>query len=319
MIFGAAFLAAVLLTFFLYHATVAPKTDKMADVVAVSRDLQAGVRLSKADIKKIKIPEKDLPKLALGDDKMALDRVLLYPVNANEPLTSNKLSSLSGIDGLASTIENGKRALSVQINDASGVAGLIQPRAHVDVLFTRSGSMTEAVTTTILEDVVVLSIGRLTEVQSLSSTDSKSSSSSSSSSLSTSSSTANRAATLLVSPEQSRKLELAKNQGKISLALRNPLDKSVSEGDNSTVSGEDLDPLLYARLARARGGKVRGLGPLPNMKDNAAWSKLIGDDDAPKPKPPVVVVPPAKPAPPPPRAIVDVFRGDKHTVETFHD
>ncbi len=316
MIFGGAFLAATLLTWFLYSTTQAPKKDKTAPVVAVTRDLPAGVRLAKGDIKKIQIPEKDLPKMALGDDQMAIDRVLLYPVNANEPLTSNKLSSLAGIDGLASTIDHGKRALSVQINDASGVAGLIQPRAHVDVLFTRSGSMTEALTSTILEDVVVLSIGRLTEVQSLGNADAKSASSAAS--LSTSSNL-NRAATLLVTPEQSRKLELAKNQGKISLALRNPLDKTVSNDENATVSGEALDPLMYARLARARGGKMRNLGPLPNLKDNAAWAKLIGDDEPPKPKPPVVVAPPAKPAPPPPRAVVDVFRGDKHTQEVFHD
>jgi pilus assembly protein CpaB len=317
MIFGGAFLAATLLTWFLYAKTQAPQKEKMAAVVAVSRDLPAGVRLGKGDIRKINMPEKDLPKMVLGDDKMALDRVLLYPVNANEPLTSNKLSSLTGVDGLASTIENGKRALSVQINDASGVAGLIQPRAHVDVLFTRPGSMTEALTSTILEDVVVLSIGRVTEAQSLSSTDAKGGTSSVVPSVSPGGNV-NRAATLLVTPEQSRKLELAKNQGKISLALRNPLDKTLSEDENSTVSGESLDPLMYARLARARGGKMRNLGPLPNLKDNAAWAKLIGDDEQPKPKPPVIVAPP-KPPPPPPRAVIDVYRGDKHVQEIFHD
>ena len=181
--------------------------------------------------------------------------------------------------------------------------------------------MTEALTSTILEDVGVLSIGRLTEAQSLSSTDSKGGTSTSSSpSLSTSSGNVNRAATLLVTPEQSRKLELAKNQGKISLALRNPLDKTISLDENATVSGESLDPLMYARLARARGGRVRNMGALPNMKDNAAWAKLIGDDDPPKViRAPVSVAPPAKPAPPPPRAVIDVYRGDKHVQEIFHD
>lgn len=318
MIFGGAFLAATLLTWFLYAKTQAPQKEKMAAVVAASRDLPAGVRLGKGDLRKINIPEKDLPKMALGDEKMALDRVLLYPVNTNEPLTSNKLSSLTGVDGLASTIENGKRALSVQINDASGVAGLIQPRAHVDVLFTRPGSMTEALTSTILEDVVVLSIGRVTEAQSLSSTDAKGGTSSPSPSLAPSGNV-NRAATLLVTSDQARKLELAKNQGKISLALRNPLDKTVSDDPTATASGESLDPLLYARLARTRGGKMRNMGPLPNLKDNAAWAKLIGDDDAPKPKPPVVVVAPPKPLPPAPRAVIDVYRGDKHVQEIFHD
>src|SRR5580693_6491823 len=105
---------------------------------------------------------------------------------------------------------------------------MIQPRAHVDVLFTRPGSMSEAVTTTILEDVIVLAMGRTTEVANSSAT-----------AVSTTPRPTTQAATLLVTPEQARKLELAKNQGKISLALRNPLDHS-SSSDRSTTTAQSL-------------------------------------------------------------------------------
>ena len=44
-----------------------------------------------------------------------------------------------------------------------GVAGLIQPNSKVDVLFTRPGSMAEATTSTILQNVKVLSTGRQTQ------------------------------------------------------------------------------------------------------------------------------------------------------------
>ena len=63
-------------------------------------------------------------------------------------------------EGVSSTIEPGYRAVSVQITDVSGVAGLIQPNAKVDVIFTRPGSMAEATTSTILQNVKVLSTGR---------------------------------------------------------------------------------------------------------------------------------------------------------------
>ena len=53
--------------------------------------------------------------------------------------------------------------MSVQITDVSGVAGLIQPNSQVDVLFTRPGSMAEATTSTILQNVKVLSTGRQTQ------------------------------------------------------------------------------------------------------------------------------------------------------------
>jgi len=38
----------------------------------------------------VRVPEKDLPKMAILDEKLALDRPLLFPISANEPITSSK-------------------------------------------------------------------------------------------------------------------------------------------------------------------------------------------------------------------------------------
>ena len=141
--------------------------------------------------------------------------------------------------------------------------------------------MAEAVTKTILEDVVVLSIGRNTEV-----------------------SAANvdprvarpqtQAATLLVTPEQARKLELAKNQGKISLALRNPLDHTEA-ADNHPTTAADLDLSGFARRR----------GPAVDVRNPKAWEQLTDQPAA------------SKKEPPKPRYVVDVYRGDKHVQEIF--
>ena len=285
LIFGGAWVSAALLTWFLYASTTAPKTEKTALVIAAARDMPAGTRVKKTDIRVVKLGEKDLPKGAIQLDTLAIERVLLFPVGQNEALTTAKLSSVAGAEGLPSTIEPGKRAISVQISDNSGVAGLIQPRAHVDVLFTRSGSMAEAVTSTILEDVVVLSIGRTTEVQPSPTTVAPVGASSN----------ANRAATLLLTPQQARKLEWAKNQGKIALALRNPLDKSVAEKPESTTA-ESLNLGAYAQ-SRSR---------IPNMRDDKMWAQLTAE------KPKI-----EKKEPPKPRLVIDVYRGDKHVQEIF--
>lgn len=293
LIFAGAWVSAALLTWFLYAQTKAPQTLKWVRVVAASHDLPAGTRLKKSDFRQVSIVERDVPRLAVIDEKMALDRVLLYPVSSNEPLTTSKLTTLAGAEGLPATIEPGKRALSVTFTDASGVAGLIQPRSHVDVLFTRAGSMAEAVTTIILQDVVVLAIGRATESQAL---DPKAAR------------PQNQTATLLVTPDQAQKLELAKNQGKISLTLRNPLDRgTVDEGE--VVGAEVLDPAVFSRSARARA--ARSGGRAPNLRDPQAWARLTGQEEA-EAKPKV-----EKKEPPKPRAVVDVYRGDKHVQEIF--
>jgi len=292
MIFGVALLAALALTWFLWAKTSAPKKQVEVRALAAVRDLAPGTRLRKTDLKLINVAQTALPKGAVSDLKSALDRAVLYPINANEIITNNKLATLAGPEGIPAMIEPGRRAVAVPVTEASGAAGLIQPRSRVDVLFTRSGSVAEASTVTILQDVEVLSIGRSTVAgQSAGQIDPRGPRSTT--------------ATLLVTPEEARKLELAKNQGRISLALRNPLDRSRLP-DGSPVTFEALDPMIFARTARARRGLPPTPDKIPNVRDEAAWRQLIGER---KPEP--------KKEPPKPKLVVDVFRGDKHVQEIF--
>ncbi|MBL8242000.1 MAG: Flp pilus assembly protein CpaB [Bryobacterales bacterium] len=317
LIFGGAFIAATLLTWFLYSQTVAPKKDKMVTVLAATADLPAGTRVQKVHLKKIAIPQATAPRGTVAEEAQALERALLFPVTMNEPILSNRLSSVTGADGVASLIEPGKRGVSVSVADAASAGGLIQPRAHVDVLFTKTGSMAEAVTSTVLEDVVVLSIGRNVEAAAVAATGTAAPAAAPS--------TGNRSVTLLVTPEQARVLELAKNQGKISLALRNPKDAVKSEEVLSATS-ETIDPGLMLRTAKARAmatGRMpsRAAMNIPNLQDDKAWAALVGEDPAQRPPSPVTMTRPAveKKEPPKPRAVIDVFRGDKHVQETFQD
>ncbi len=285
ILFGAAWVSAALLTWFLYAKTVVPQQEHRIQVVAVRRNMRVGEIIRKADLKTVAVLTKDFPKDGITADKDAIDHVVLYPVNANEPLVAPKLSPLSGAEGIPATIEPGQRAVSVQITDVSGVAGLIVPGAHVDVLFTRPGTMTEAITSTILQNVKVLAIGHAVQVgQTIDPKAPKV-----------------PVATLVVTPEEAQTLELAKNQGRISLSLRNPLDASNGV-DGSPVSTDVLDPTLTERLARER--------RLRNFPDEKA-----AEQAAAKPHPVAEPEPPAPP--PPPRAVIEVFRGDKHVQETF--
>jgi pilus assembly protein CpaB len=283
LIFGGAWLSAALLTWFVYSKMTGFQTQKLATVYAAARDIPAGTRLRKTDLKRISVPEKDLPRAAILDDSLAIDRVVLHPVSMNEAVIATKLTSSYGAEGVAAMIEPGKRAISVPITDISSAGGLIQPRARVDVLFTRTGSMKEALTTTILQDVVVISIGKLTEAgQQL---DPKAIR------------PQTQAATLMVTPDDANKLELAKNQGKISLVLRNPLDKSMI--DTASVTAEALDPNIFAGASKAIRSSM-----VPNVRDDKVWSQITGVNTEKKE--------PAKP-----KLVVDVYHGDKHVQEIF--
>jgi pilus assembly protein CpaB len=249
-----------------------------------------------------------MPKNSATDPQVLVDRVLLFPVNAGESIVSNKLSSTAGAEGLAATIDVGKRAVSVPISDQSGAGGLILPRSHVDVLFTRTGSMNEAVTTVLLQNVTVMSIGRMTESTTVQGAPGQPTT--------TTSSTATRAATLLVTPEQAARLEFARQQGKISLALRNPLDTEVVEDkDQPLVTAEDVGVGMGPRLRR--GGAIAGR--VPNLRNDEVWRQLTGGAPGREGPPPAAPKPKVeeKKEPPKPRAIVDVYKGDKHIQEIF--
>lgn len=298
LIFGGALVAATVLTWIMYSFTAAPKSDKTAAVWAAARDLPTGTRLQKGDLKQVKVVDKDIAKGAITDDKAALGHPLLFPVNMNEPITVSKLASAAGPEGVAALIEPGKRAVSVAITDVSGAAGLIMPRSHVDVLFTRPGNMAEAVTTTVLQDVLVLSVGRVTEVTA---TPAPAAGSSAAPVAPAPASTQTRAVTLLVTPEQAEKVELAKNQGKVSLSLRNPLDKESMTDAGATTTANLFSP----NALRQRG----------QMRNKNLWSSMTGDE--PRPPAPAKLEKPFKEPPPKPRNVIDVYRGEKHVQEVF--
>src|SRR5581483_449739 len=302
LILGIALLSAAALTWFLYANTVLPKQEKRLVVYAAARDLPVGAQVRKTDLRRISLGTRDVPRGAVTTEKEALNRVVLYPVSANEPLLLSKLSGTTTAEGVAATIEAGYREVSVQITDVNAVSGLIQPGSHVDVLFTRPGSMAEAITSTILQNVRVLAIGRtLSVAPSTAAADSKAPATKAS------------AATLIVTPQEAQKLELAKNEGKISLTLRNPLDTAAADA-GGPVTTEILDPVISARLARARRGRTTNIHGNPNLDDPKVWQELTGERKLQDDKPKVVA---EKKEPPPPRAVIDVFRGNKHVQETF--
>jgi len=294
LILAAAWIAAGLLSWFVYATAVAPRTEPQKLVLVAARDMALGTKLTKEDVKLASLPERTVPKGALAQVKDAAGRVLLAAVSTNEPILATRLSDPNASEGIASTIDKGLRAVSVPITDASGVAGLIQPKSRVDVIFTRPGRMDEASTSTILQNVQVLSTGRLAP-----------------SGLSAQAAAAEARAprapvvTLLLTPDEAQVLELAKSEGKISLSLRNPQDTATVES-GEPITPEVLDPTYDQRAAAARKKRAP---QRDTSNDAAAWAK-VAEFQRKQEAPP-------KKEPEKPRVVVDVFRGDKHVQEQF--
>jgi pilus assembly protein CpaB len=181
-------------------------------VVVAAADLDVGADLNRDDIRVVEWPANAAPAGAFADPKDVIGRGLIMPVIQNEPILPVKLATKEAGAGLPPAIPPGLRAVSVRVNEVIGVAGYVLPGTHVDVLAVVNPSERheEITSKVILTNVQVLAAGTKIERDERSNKP-----------------LAVSVVTLLVAPEEAERLTLASSEGKIQLALRNPLDKTT--------------------------------------------------------------------------------------------
>jgi pilus assembly protein CpaB len=239
-------------------------------VVLASADLSLGDSITAEQLRVAKFPKGEAPEGAFANPSDVVGRAVISAIVRNEPILPGKLAPKEAGQGLPPSIPPGLRAVSVRVNEVIGVAGYVLPGAHVDVLATASPTQQVQDTTTkvVLTNVPVLTAGtRLEQDQK----DGKPIQVS--------------VVTLLVSPEQAERLTLASTEGKVQLALRNPLDKGTPD-----TRGIKPAALLSSRTLAA---------PSPKAMRAAAAATTQ-----------------AAAAPPPPPT-VEVIRGDKRANEVI--
>src|ERR1035438_8920516 len=194
--------------------------DSGVDVIVAADDLQVGARVEERDIKVIKIPGADLPPGAPRRRADVLGHGVIVPISKGEFILPNRLAGENAGSGLPSLIPPGMRAVSVRVNEVVSVAGFVTPGTRVDVLLTGTpGAGGEQQTTTVLQNVAVLASGHTLERSS------------------TGEAQNTAVITLLVSPDDAQRLTLASSEGRIQLALRNPLDTKQDEVASSNSRG----------------------------------------------------------------------------------
>jgi pilus assembly protein CpaB len=233
-------------------------------IVVAAADLALGSELKSDDLRVVQFPKGQAPEGAFARPEEILGRGLIVNVVRNEPILGAKLASKEAGAGLPPIIPTGMRAVSVRVNEVIGVAGYVLPGTRVDVLATGSPNRTnsDTITKVVLQNIQVLTAGTRME------RDDKEGKP-----------VQVTVVTMAVTPEQAERLALASTEGKIQLALRNPLDTSTPETPG-------IRPALLLGAARA---------PVRMVKKSE------------KGQAPVFV---AEPAP-----SVEIIRGDKRATE----
>ncbi len=236
MIGGLALAVGLLVSFGVYNklrAGLGVSQEPGVNVIVAANDLQVGAKLADSDVRVVRFPQSTVPPGAYQTKERVLNRGVILPIGKGEFILPSKLAAANAGAGLASMIPQGMRAVSVRVNDVVSVAGFVQPGSRVDVMATgNSGTTGERQTTTVLENVAVIAVGK---------------------SLDRSTSGESQVApviTLLVSPDDAQKLALASQEGRIQLALRNPLD--THQGGVGATRASSLYPGLAPQTSEVK-------------------------------------------------------------------
>lgn len=186
--------------------------DKTAVVVA-AMDIAPGTEMT-ADMLRLELMPKELVQQgAMHKVEDAVGKRLKMGVNTGDQITQKRLNAVGMMGSFIGTIPNDKRAVTITVDDVSGVSGFIAPASYVDVLSVEGdGKDNRTVGKLLLQNVMVLAVG---------STDITSDSAKKNEAVKT--------VTLALDPREAVELRVAQSEGKVTLALRpqRPMDKEV--------------------------------------------------------------------------------------------
>lgn len=214
-------------------------TNKVAVALV---DISLGSRLSPEMVRMVDWPSGAMPPGAITDAKLVDTRVARTSIQRGEPVMEGKLAPPGTTGGLSAVVADGKRAMTVRVNDVVGVAGFALPGNFVDILVNtqeegakNNSNKDQTISKIVLERILVLAIA---QESSRDETKPK----------------VVNAVTLELTPDQAEKLDLARSVGTLSLVLRNQIDpKPVNTGGatKTTLLDVKATPAPVAKIVVA--------------------------------------------------------------------
>ena len=203
-------------------------------IVVAAESLAYGTTMTPDNVVEIPWFSNTLPEGAFAVKEDLLSggrRVVLSPLKRGEAVLRSKITGPGQRASLASLLDEGKRAVTVPVDDVRGVAGFVLPGDFVDIVVIADDGSTkrQSYSDILLEHVKVLAIDQVA-------------------SEGEGQPTVAKAVTVEVTKEQAQKILLATNIGKLSLILARPLESNpdpnrrVSENDIGRTRPEPVRP-----------------------------------------------------------------------------
>lgn len=244
-------------------------------VVVATMPLKFATVLTPDMLSEVPWPAEHVPADAFANKAALLgsgQRTTLASIAKGEPILVSKITGPGQRVSLSVMISEGKKAVTIRVDDVLGVAGFVQPDDRVDVLLTRNervatssvpkSTATGVYTDVLLQNVRVLAIDQLAE-RNLPAKPVK-------------------AVTLEVETDDAQKLVLAASVGQLSLALRRA--GGVETSESRRIGLEDLPSSRLSEVSPSvddvdRGPLVtiiRGAGERMHYNLSAETGRAVG-------------------------------------------
>jgi pilus assembly protein CpaB len=201
---------------------------QLTRIVVAKRDIAPGHTIDANDLTSAAFPPDSVPRGSFRQESELPGRVAAIQVIQGQPLLDSFLAMTGSGAGVQAIVPPGMRAVTVEVNEFSGVAGLLVPGCRVDVVSTLPDQQTKvSIARTIVQNVKVLAVGQRLTVNN--------NGAKNESAMSAEAAVA-RSVTLLVKPREAEAIELASSSGRTRLVLRGSFDEGLRQGDGVSVA-----------------------------------------------------------------------------------
>lgn len=132
----------------------------MSEVVVASDKLEPGVKLTAQKLMMKAWPSDSIPIGVVMRPEQLINRTPKMEVAKGEVILERMLAPLSSGGSMAVQIAPGKRAFTMNVNEAAGVSGFAIPGNFVDVILNSKDQNNQELSKTILQKILILAVAQ---------------------------------------------------------------------------------------------------------------------------------------------------------------